>query len=117
MSEQLIRLDKETGVTAELATQVSTLFQTNYPNTHGDDEKLRDIEKRGSKENIEVLLQDRVVYLLIDTNQKVLALLELKEQPVDGGIYLILSWLIVDKSIQGQGLARRLHGVFEKGAF
>lgn len=117
----LLKLDRGIAVSDELADAIVRAFSYNYPESYSDIERSDDLKKRNSPEKVRGLLDDGVIYILLDTKKKVLALLEWKHKVVvewkhgvvEGGICVFLDWLIVDESARGNGLAKYLHDFFE----
>ena len=99
-----------------LARQISAFFRDNYPPLHHEKRVKELFETRNGKKVINrIKTGDSNIRLLLDPN-KIIALMEFKEDLEGEYRDIILSWIMIAEEYRGKqmGIIRNLHTRFEK---
>lgn len=108
------RYDQNSPISKEKASQLTTIFRENYPASHSEENKEDDIAQRNDYNYFNKYLQDGWVILTAEEiNGKILGLIETKEVENTNVVFFQLAWIIVDNLARWQGVAKKLHDVFE----
>lgn len=117
-------MDKEPNITVyegqipeAIAEHLSGMFERNYPESHSDEEKERDVSQRSGPVAIQGLITiGHRLHVAFTENGKPAGFLEEQTIPVEGGVYEQLVWIIVDEYFRGKGLAGLLYQSFLRTA-
>lgn len=114
MEINIARYDKERLPPEEIAKDVSALYANNYPPSHSPEKRAEDLSERDTMEKILGLVkEDRIFFVARDARDSVTGVLEMREVPIEDGLYIQLVWLIVDEIARRQGIGKKLHQSFE----
>jgi len=99
----------------ELLQKACELFRATIPSFDAEDETKNPelIADRDTPELYRTLLKDRSLILALDTHDQVAGLLEWYERERENIVLMFITWMMVDQSRQGSGIASLLHQHFE----
>lgn len=107
----------DASITPHIAEQLSIMFESNYPESHSEDERCADIKKHAGAVALQSLMNEgRALYVATFQASDVAGFLE--SRVVDRGdvTYEQLSWIMIDTRYRGSGVATALHDRFVNDA-
>lgn len=110
-SPEIARYDA--AIPLDIAEHVSTIFRRNYPESHPDEERLADLEKRVGAVAIQnLIIEGRTLYVASFQPEDVAGFLESRVVEQENGAYEQLSWIMTDAHYRSLGVAAALHDHF-----
>ena len=100
----------------KLGVQIVAVYEKNYPHMHRPEDRVEDLVRRDSPDQIRILLEEAVLFVATNVKDEVLGILEWKEREMEDGVYVVLAWMLVNETLRGQGVGSTLHRKFENAA-
>ncbi len=114
MDISIERFDKNSMPSTDLLAQYVKFFSAHYPPMHDQADRLGALQERATPNAVAERIQGiEAVFLALAARRRITGLLEWKNEELKEGMYAVLSWIMVDTSLQGTGLSSRLHREFE----
>jgi len=118
VKDYIIKYDKDILPNISELWKIKNLYLENFPGEYyNTEEKEKYLKKRSENWKIVKMLENwKVILVIEDINDKILWLLEYEKIPMKWGIYIHLSWLLIDMKARWKWISSILHKEYEKEA-
>ena len=99
-------------IPADVADQVSTIFERNYPESHSTEARARDLSRYSGSIAVQSILGEMRSIYTGRENDQIIGMMEVGTADVGGGVYEQLIWLMIERTRRGEGFSGMLHRKF-----
>lgn len=96
---------------SDITEILSVMFERNYPDMHSPQTRVDDLA-RHSIDGFALLLDEGRDFYVATEGHDVAGFAETVTRPSDGGVFELLSWIMVDSPYRGHSVSTRLHESF-----